>query len=387
MKDHNMKIIVDENMPYGREAFSTLGEVVTMPGRAMDAAAVADADILAIRSITKVNAALLEGSKVRFVGTATIGEDHVDKAYLAEKGVGFSSAPGCNANSVGQYITEALLELAAAYDFRLHGTKLGIVRVGNVGSRVLNKASAMGMKCVLNDPPLQRQTGDEKYRPIDEIFDCDIITLHVPLTKEGPDATYRLVDEIFLRRMKPGSILINSARGAVVDGTALEEALSGGHLKAAVLDVWEDEPNVDLELFEKVFIGTPHIAGYSFDGKVNGTRQIYEAACAFLSLEPTWDPSPLLPAPECPEVRVNGATENAEATLREAVRSVYDIWNDDKAMRGLFDVAEADRGALFDKLRKNYPRRREFFNTRAVITPRNPELELIFSGVGFQCEE
>ena len=133
--------------------------------------------------------------------------------------------------------------------------------------------------------------------------------------------------------------------------------------------------------------GTPHIAGYSFDGKVNGTRQIYEAACAFLGMEPAWDPSPLLPAPECPEVRVDGKAEDAEAALRGAVRNVYDIRSDDKAMRGLFDAAEADRGAFFDKLRKNYPRRREFFNTRAVINPGNPELEAMFSGVGFRCEE
>ena len=381
-----MKIIVDENMPYGLEAFSTLGDVVAMPGRRISAAAVADADILAIRSITNVNAALLEGSKVRFVGTATIGEDHVDKAYLEAHGVGFSSAPGCNANSVGQYITGALLELAAAHGFRLRDMTLGIVGVGNVGSRVRAKASAMGMECVLNDPPLQRQTGDAIYRPLDETLDCDIVTVHVPLAKEGPDATYHLVDKAFVRRMKPGSILINSARGAVADGAAVKRALSDGHLRACVLDVWEGEPVVELELLKQVFIGTPHIAGYSFDGKVNGTRQIYEAACAFLGVAPAWDPSPLLPAPECPEVRVDGASVDPEDALREAVRSVYDIRNDDQAMRGLFGVSEAERGAFFDTLRKNYPRRREFFNTRAVITPKNPGLKAMFSGVGFRCE-
>ena len=381
-----MKILVDENMPFGLEAFSTLGEVVTMPGRAMDAAAVADADVLAIRSITKVNAALLEGSRVRFVGTATIGEDHVDKAYLKAKGIGFSSAPGCNANSVGQYMVGALLELAETYAFRLEDTKLGIVGVGNVGSRVLKKASAMGMECVLNDPPLERETGDAKYRPLDDIFGCDIVTVHVPLTKEGPDPTFHLVDEAFLRRMKPGSILINTSRGAVADGAAVKHALVDGHLRACVLDVWEGEPNIALDLLEKVFICTPHIAGYSFDGKVNGTRQIYEAACAFWGVEPTWDPSPLLPAPECPEVRVDGAAVDAEAALREAVRKVYDIRSDDKAMRGLLEVAETGRGAFFDQLRKKYPRRREFFNTRAVVNPRNSELEAMFSGVGFECE-
>jgi len=386
MEQQSMKIVVDENMPYGREAFSTLGDVVAMPGRSIDAAAVADAELLAIRSVTKVNARLLDGSRVRFVGTATIGEDHVDTAYLEAKGIRFSSAPGCNANSVGQYITGALLELAQAHGFRLRGMKLGIVGVGNVGSRVLKKASAIGMECVLNDPPLRRKTGAEKYRPLDEIFDCDIVTVHVPLTKEGEDATYHLVDDAFLRRMKPGSVLINSARGAVADGGALKRALADGHLRACVLDVWEGEPQVDLELLGKLFIGTPHIAGYSFDGKVNGTRQIYEAACGFLGAEPVWDPSPLLPAPECPEVQVDGAAEDAEAALREAVRKVYDIRNDDKAMRGLFDMPGAARGAFFDKLRKNYPRRREFFNTRAAVTPRNHELEAMLAGVGFTCE-
>ncbi len=379
-----MRIVVDENMPYGLEAFSTLGDVITMPGRSIDPAATASADILAIRSITTVNAALLEGSRVRFVGTATIGEDHVDKAYLEARGIGFSSAPGCNANSVGQYLTAALLELADTHAFQLQGTTLGIVGVGNVGSRVLKKASAMGLNCVLNDPPLERKTGDSVYRPLDEILDCDIVTVHVPLTREGPDATHHLVDEAFLRRMKPGSILINSARGAVVDGAALKRALADGHLKACVLDVWENEPTVDLELLEQAFLGTPHIAGYSFDGKVNGTRQIYEAACAFLGLAPSWDPSPLLPASECPEIQVNGAAEDPESALRDAVRRVYDIRTDDQAMRGLFRVSEAEQGVFFDRLRKEYPRRREFFNTHAIITPANPGLATLFSGVGFQ---
>jgi erythronate-4-phosphate dehydrogenase len=379
-----MRIVVDENMPYGFEAFSTLGDVISMPGRSIDPAAAANADILAIRSITTVNAALLEGSRVRFVGTATIGEDHVDKAYLEARGIGFSSAPGCNANSVGQYVTAALLELAEAHAFRLRGTTLGIVGVGNVGSRVLKKASAMGLSCVLNDPPLERKTGDSAYRPLDEILDCDIVTMHVPLTREGPDATYHLVDEAFVRRMKPGSILINTARGAVADGAALKRALADGHLKACVLDVWENEPTVDLELLEQTFISTPHIAGYSFDGKVNGTRQIYEAACAFLGVPPAWDPSPLLPAPECPEVHVNGAAEEPEGVLRDAVRRVYDIRNDDKAMRGLLHAPETEHGAFFDRLRKEYPRRREFFNTRAIITPENSDLAAVFSGVGFQ---
>jgi erythronate-4-phosphate dehydrogenase len=381
-----MKILVDENIPYGREAFASLGEVTTMAGRAMDVSAVAAADLLMVRSITKVNASLLDGSKVRFVATATIGEDHIDKAYLAERGIGFSSAPGCNANSVGQYITSALMALSDRFELDLSGMSLGIVGVGNVGKRVLAKASALGLTCVLNDPPLARETGDAKYRPLDEVFGCDIVTLHVPLTKEGEDATYHLADETFIRSLTPGAILLNSSRGPVADGEAVKRALDDGHLRACVLDVWEGEPRVDAELLRKVFIGTPHIAGYSFDGKVNGTRQIYEAACAFLGESAKWDPSPLLPEPECPRVTVDGTRTDTQVAIRDAVYAVYDVARDDKAMRAILGAPEEERGALFDRLRKEYPRRREFFNTVAKVTPGNPELERILSGIGFQVK-
>lgn len=376
-----MKIVADENIPYVREAFEPLGEVVTVPGRGMSPEIVKEAELLLVRSITKVNRALLEGSGVRFVATATIGEDHVDKAYLASEGIAFSSAPGCNANSVGQYIAAALLELEAAFSLPLSGKKLGIVGVGNVGKRVLNNALALGLECVLNDPPLARATGDPRYRPIDEVLSCDFVTLHVPLNKEGADRTYHLADEAFIRAMKPGAILINSARGPVADGAAILLALDDGHLKACVLDVWEGEPVPDAALLERVFIGTPHIAGYSFDGKVNGTKQIYEAACRYLDRTPDWDPSPLLPAPECPEWTTQGGTPGA---LRDAVRAVYDIRRDDQAMRGILGVPEADRGAFFDRLRKQYPRRREFLNTHVTIEPADPALESTLRGLGFQ---
>ncbi len=381
-----MKIIADENIPYVREAFGTLGEVTTMPGRAMDAAALKDADLLLVRSITKVNAALLDGSAVKFVATATIGEDHVDRDYLAAQGITFSSAPGCNANSVGQYVTAALLELAEHFEFDLWDMSLGIVGVGNVGSRVLAKASALGLRCVLNDPPLARETGDAKYRPLEEALACDIVTLHVPLTKEGPDATLHLANEEFIRRMKSGSVLINSSRGPVADGEAIKRALVDKHLQACVLDVWEAEPNVDAELLQQVFIGTPHIAGYSFDGKVNGTRQIYEAACAFLGVKPEWDPAPLLPPPECREVYVPGDATAVQRTVLTAVREVYSIFRDDKAMRGILEAPVEARGTVFDRLRKEYPRRREFFNTRANVSPPNSKMEAMLSGVGFRCE-
>lgn len=376
-----MKILADENIPYVRDAFASLGDVETVSGRAMTAQSVRDADLLMVRSITKVNAALLDGSKVRFVATATIGEDHIDKPFLQERGIGFASAPGSNANSVNQYITAALLELAAHLQLDLAAMSFGVIGVGNVGSRVARSAAALGMKCVLNDPPLARATGDPRYRPLEEVLDCDIITLHVPLTKQGTDATFHLANEAFIRTMKPGAILLNSSRGPVADGAAIKKALDDGHLRACILDVWEGEPNIDTDLLQRVFIGTPHIAGYSFDGKVNGTRMIYEAACRFLGIQPSWDPSPLLPKPECPQVEVNSARPDA---LLEAVRAVYEIRNDDRATRRLLDAPEEEKSKLFDRLRKEYPRRREFFNTSAVVTPGNPKLEAELAGIGFQ---
>jgi erythronate-4-phosphate dehydrogenase len=378
-----MRIVADENIPFVQEAFGGLGEVLPRPGRAISRAEVADAELLLVRSVTKVNAALLDGTRVRFLATATIGTDHLDEAYLRARGIAYASAPGCNANSVAEYVTAALLVLAETRGFRIDEHTLGIIGHGNVGKKVEQKARALGMTCVLNDPPLARQTGDPKYRPLDEIFGCRIITVHVPLTKTGPEATRHLVDNAFLDRVQAGAIIINTSRGAVVNGHALRRSLESGKAGEAVLDVWEGEPNIDTELLTDCAIATPHIAGYSFDGKVNGTRQIYEAACAFLGVAPAWDPSPLLPSPEVPEVRVNGGTANDQAELLRVVSAVYDIHRDDEALRAIITLSEVERGRHFDRLRKEYPRRREFFNTRAQVTPRNAELESTLAGLGF----
>ncbi len=379
-----MVILVDENVPYGREAFGLLGEVRTAHGREISREMLADVDALVVRSITRVNRELLDGTPVRFVGTCTIGEDHVDKAWLASRGIVFSSAPGCNANSVGEYITAALLHLAGKHGLSLAGMKLGIVGVGNVGKRVWKKAEALGLQCVLNDPPrFDNEGGDSVFRPIQEILDCDIVTFHVPLEKSGPYATWHLADAAFLSRMKPGAFLLNSSRGGVVDNQALKSALRDEKLRAAVLDVWEGEPRVDTELLGMVDIATPHIAGYSFDGKVNGTRQVYEALCAVLNRPAEWDPSPLLPEPECPQLTVDPSDTGA---LSGAVRAVYEIMSDDARMREMLALATPDeQSAWFDRLRKEYPRRREFFNTRVTFTRPDTDLKRTLSGVGFHC--
>ena len=379
-----MKIIIDENIPYGREAFETLGEVVLRPGRAISPDDVRDADMLMVRSITKVNAALLDGSRVRFVATATIGVDHLDEPYLRERGITYASAPGCNANSVGEYIVAALLVLAETRKFKLTDRKLGIIGHGNVGKRVEQKARALGMDVVLHDPPLARATRSMRYRPMEEILACPIITTHVPLTKSGPDATRHLLNESFFARCKTGTIILNTSRGSVCDGNALRAALESGKVGAAALDVWEGEPNVDLELLSNCAIATPHIAGYSFDGKVNGTRQIYEAACAFLGTPATWDPAPLLPEPEVPEVHADGNSESVQSELAAKVRDVYDITADDNHMRALLALPVEARGSHFDRLRKEYPRRREFHNTRAVVWPSNVALSEAFRNLEFR---
>ncbi len=380
-----MRIVADENIVLVKEAFGSLGDVKTMHGRSMDAASVRDADVLLVRSITQVNAELLDGSSVRFVGSPTIGFDHVDTQYLTARGIGFDSAPGCNANSVAEYIAGALLQLAEWRETDLTTKRLGIVGHGNVGKRVEIKARALGMECVLNDPPLARQGGTTHYEDLDVIKQCDVITLHVPLTKTGPDATAHLVDAAFLEQCKTGSIIINSARGSVIDGMALRTALESGAIGAAVLDVWENEPAIDTELLANCAIGTPHIAGYSYDGKVTGTRQIYEAACKHFGIEATWDAAPHLRSEDSEGIDVSGVDDTIEA-VRTAVRAVYDVREDDKALREIRTMPTADRGPRFDALRRDYPVRREFHTATVRVGQSQSDTQAILSGLGFNLE-
>jgi erythronate-4-phosphate dehydrogenase len=256
--------------------------------------------------------------------------------------------------------------------------------VGNVGSKVAVKAAALGMRVVLHDPPLAAQSGDAKYRPIDEILACDVITFHVPLERGGAYPTRHLCDSAFLAAMKPDAILFNTSRGAVVDNAALKAALSEGLVRGAVLDVWEGEPRVDVELLQLVEIASPHIAGYSFDGKVNGTVQIYRAACAHFGLAAPWDPASLLPAADCPDLTLD---PDAQGEVARCVRAVYDILEDDARMRVTSTLDDAERGPYFDRLRKEYPRRREFHNTRVhTATPDGPDATTL-RGLGFQITD
>jgi len=362
-----MKIIADGNIPFVAECFSSIGEVKAVSGREITPGVVADADALLVRSVTPVGAELLAGSKVRFVGTATIGFDHIDIEYLSQNNIGFASAPGSNANSAAEYVIAGLLEIGQRYGLDLEDKSIGIIGVGNVGGRVAKKAAALDMRIYLNDPPLQRQTGDAKYLHIEELFDCDFITLHTPLTFEGLDKTYHLADERFFKSLKERCVFFNASRGGVVDSSALKAAIRAGRLEAVVLDVWENEPNIDTELLEMVDIGTPHIAGYSLDGKVAGMIMIYKAMCKYFGLEVQFDVEDFLPEPAIPQLRVDPSAYNDEAILANTVQKIYDIREDDARLRLILQHGRNGRSEYFDSLRKNYPIRREFQNTQIVL--------------------
>ena len=364
-----MKIVADQNIPFVKECFSSIGDVALAGGREMTADLVREADILLVRSITKVNQDLLEGSTVKFVATATIGTEHVDQDYLGRQGIGFASAPGSNAMSVADYITAALLALGKKKQIQLEGRSIGIVGVGNVGSRVEKKCQALGMSVILNDPPLQRQTGDAKYRPLEELYNCDFITMHTPLTQDGPDATYHLANEKFFASLKDGSVFINSSRGKVQDEAALKKAIQSGKLGGVVLDVWETEPNVDPWLLQNVDLSTPHIAGYSYDGKVAGMIMIYNAACQHFGLRAAHTADNFLPEPDVPEIRIKKRPPagGEERALHNIVQQVYTINRDDFNMREILLQPGDERPAWFDMLRKDYPRRWEFHNTKIIL--------------------
>jgi erythronate-4-phosphate dehydrogenase len=355
-----MRIIADAKIPHAVAEFTQFGDVLVLPTKAITREAIRDADAILIRSETKVTASLLEGTRVRFVGTATIGTDHVDLEYLQRHNIAFASCPGSNANSVAEYVLAALLELGAMFDVSLRGKTLGIVGHGNTGSRTARKAEALGMRVLLNDPPLARTTGDPKYLSLDALMEADIISLHVPLTRTGEDATYHLFDERRLSAMKRGATLINTSRGAVVESESLKRLLKAGHLHACVLDVWENEPMIDCELLELTTIGTPHIAGYSHDGKLNATRMLQEALSKFCGVP--FDASAQRQPDAKNRIVLPAGEPDAEKLLRHAVRACYDIRKDDQELRKMLTLPADERDDYFRHLRASYPVRREFHN-------------------------
>ena len=377
------KIIVNKHTPAAVEAFSQLGSVVALDTLEVTGEAVRDADLLIVRSETRVDHALLDESRVKFVGTVTIGFDHVDTEYLRSRGIVFANAPGCNANSVADYMAAALLKWSQRTGSSLRGKSIGIVGVGHVGSKVARVARAVGMNVILNDPPLARRTGDQKYRPLEELMEADFITLHVPLTKTGIDATHHLFDASRIRRMKAGSVLLNTSRGAVVETKSLIDALASKHLSAALLDVWEGEPEISLELLSRTMVGTPHIAGHSLDGKLNGCRIIYEEAARFLHATPAWQYGAPMTADEA-RIVVAAEPEGEWDVIHFAVQQAYDIESDDRLLRKINEMGKHDRRAYFMNLRSEYRIRREFFNRTVELGPHQAAAVPTLEGLGFK---
>ncbi len=348
-----MKIVCDNKIPFLRGVLEPYAEVVYLPGKETTPEVVRDADALITRTRTICDEKLLKDSSVKVIATATIGYDHIDTRWCEQNGIIWRNAPGCNSWSVKQYISSVLVSLARMRSLRLEGMTLGVVGVGNVGSKVAVAASALGMKVLLNDPPRERREGGAAFVSLDEILEkSDIITLHVPLSREGEDATWHLFDEERIGRMKRSQILINSSRGPVVDNAALKKALQARSIAGGVLDVWEGEPDLDPELVFSLDISTPHIAGYSADGKANGTSASVRTVSQVLGLPLTdWSPEDI-PSPSVPlEFSIDAAGKSRGEVLSEAVLYTYDVMGDSDSLRaGL---------ASFEKLRGDYPVRRE----------------------------
>lgn len=374
-----MKCICASSVSLGVDAFSGLGEVVELAETEFTPERMQGADVVVSRSKTRLNRALFQGTGVKFAGTCTAGIDHADPEALAELGVHFASAPGCNANAVSEYVLAALLEAADQLDFRFKGKTLGIIGHGQVGTRVDRKAKALGFRVLRSDPPKQACGGEGPFVDLETLLrESDVVTLHVPLVETGPFPTRNLLGEAELSLLKPGVILLNACRGEAVDTAALIQAKHSARIAWLVLDVWDPEPGIPTGLLEVADLATPHIAGHSVEGKVNGTRQIREQLCELMKLDvPAWDPEPLMPSPEIPEVNLSDEG-TLEERLRICVKACYDIRLDDRQLR----ESTEDIPAHFTRLRRNYRDRREFLATR--ITGLRPGERELYREVGFE---
>ncbi|MFL0799959.1 MAG: 4-phosphoerythronate dehydrogenase [Agarilytica sp.] len=380
----DISMVADENIPYVKELFSPIGEVSLVSGRHVNSADVKEANVLLVRSVTNVNAALLKDSDVGFVGTCTIGVDHLDTEYLSEHGVTFTSAPGCNAFAVVQYVVSVLstLGLLDSLGETPGGTSyitsksVVIVGGGNVGGRVYDALTKIGFSCRIVDPFLNERCGRQLADP-SCIASADIVCLHTPLTNSGVHPTHHMFGVTELNNLKKGAVLINAGRGGVVDNNALKQVLNTRSDLRVVLDVWENEPEIDTELLESITIGTPHIAGYSFEGRLMGALMIFDELTAYLSLD---------------EVFVQGIRSSVvskalgkpvdceTSSFKRAILNTYDPFLDDAALRS---VAK-NIPAAFDQLRKNYPQRREFSHYCYRGLPKGAQVK--FSDLGFIVE-
>ncbi|MFZ0452372.1 MAG: 4-phosphoerythronate dehydrogenase [Ignavibacteriaceae bacterium] len=376
---NKIKIAADNKIPFLKGVLEPYADIQYLNPADITRDAVKDKDALIIRTRTNCNAELLDGTNVKFIATATIGFDHIYQEYCREKNIKWINAPGCNSYSVQQYIASVLLTLGFKRKLNLSGLTIGIVGVGNVGSKVEKLAKVLGMKVLLNDPPRARIEGNEKFVTLDELVSkSDVITFHVPLIREGIDKTYHLADEKFFKKFIGNKIVFNTSRGQVIETNSIKNALKNKILNAAVLDVWEHEPDIDLDLLDMADIATPHIAGYSADGKANGTSVCVRNIASFfnLDIDKNWYPEEL-PAPgNSNEITIDCTELPEQEVFYKAFISSYDIMSDDNTLRNSVDTFEKQRG--------NYPVRREFPFYKINITNGRNEIEKKLKEIGFK---
>lgn len=368
-----MKIIADKNIPYLKGIAEHFGEVTYLDGAAFARHTIKDADTLIVRTVTHFGEEILKDTNVKLICSATIGYDHIDTAYCDSHDIAWTNAPGCNSGSVQQYIISSLIAIAQKKGFDLKDKVIGIVGVGNVGKKVAKACEILGMKVLLNDPPRQKvEVGD--FVDLQTIKNnADIITFHTPLTKEGEYKTYHLADESFFLSLKKKPLIINSARGGIIDTQAIKEALKKDLISGAVIDCWENEPQIDLEYLSMANIATPHIAGYSADGKANATRMSLNSIAEYYNLDK--NPISLVkePNPVNPVIDMDAFKNNR---IYEAILATYNPKDDFSRL--------ASYPETFKQLRNEYPLRREYFAYQVKNATR--EEAVILSQLGFQID-
>ena len=381
-----LKIIADEKIPFLSEFFSTLAILDTLPASEINQKNIKNYDALFVRTVTKINDKLLEGTKIKIIGSMTSGIDHIDRNYLRRNKIKLLYAPGSNARSVAEYVIASLLVFAKIKKISLKGKTIGIIGAGNVGTKVAQMCEAIGMRVLLNDPPKYNRTKNKKYLSFKKFSDADIITLHIPLTFRGKYKTFHLIDEEFLSTIKPGTILINTSRGAVIDEKMLIKFRK--KLGGLIIDVWENEPEINIELLKTTDIGTPHIAGYSLDGKFNASYIVYKKLCKFLEIRPNIKKNDVFP--EINEKKDVLIIQNdIFNTLYRTILQIYNPLNDHKNLFRMIGFEPRARRKYFEDLRRNYPVRREFPNYVLRMSDRLSSLQKlveIFRSLGFKIE-
>ena len=375
-----MKIVADKAIPYAGRFFSTLGEVVLLDSRAITPASIRDADCLVVRSVTRVDEALLGNSRITCVAGNSSGTDHVDLDYLNARAIPLFDAKGSNANSVAEYVLSCLFVLSEQFGEELQGKTAGIIGCGHVGSRLLSLLQTIGMETRVYDPFITDDDGCFVFRDLDTVLRSDIITLHVPLTSTGEYPTTRMVDRQFLEGIKNDVIFINTARGAVVNERDLIDFARRNGACRLVLDVWDNEPVINDELFALAALATPHIAGYSAQARANATRLAYEQVCRWFDVSATAEA--VLLADEDAEVNLSGFDDTLDA-IGTAVLASYDVRSDCAALQALTEIEPDRRGAFFTSLRTDYPSRREFPALRVALSASQGRIGEKLSALGF----